>query len=140
MEKERDTNTTVVFIFLKDHQVLLERRPTTSSFAGMDIYPGGSVKDNELDELESALKREIIEELGVTPIDIFAIPCQQDIYGETGRLLRPYLIPNWEGNITEVILDKGNPIFWEDLEVVANHQLESVRKLTLALKSFLANK
>ena len=135
---ERETDTTVVFIFVKDDKVLLEKRPLTSSFAGMEMYPGGSVKENELDDLESALRREVLEELGVTPIEISALLCPEDIYGETGKLLRPYLISTWDGTLSQTILDKGNPVSWVDLEIVANAPLESVRRLTTVLRDHLA--
>lgn len=44
----------VVFCFYDKarNEVLLERRLPTSSFANLEIYPGGGVEPDELDKLE----------------------------------------------------------------------------------------
>lgn len=130
---------TVVFIFYDPERnaVLLERRSSDVSFAGKLIFPGGKIEFEEQDSIAVALIREIEEELGVTPTSFEPIPSQDDIYGETGKLLKPYLIRQWEGSLPEMVLDKGNPLLWQEIREVESSELESMRCLTQALKTLL---
>ena len=140
-EKLQDGNRicqTVVFIFYDPERdaVLLEKRASDFSFANTLLFPGGSIEPVEQDSIAVALIREIEEELGVTPTSFEPIPSQDDIYGETGKLLKPYFIRQWEGSLPEAVLDKGNPLLWQEIGKVSS-ELESMRLLISALKAFL---
>ena len=55
--------TVVAAIIRKDGKILITRRPDNVHLAGLWEFPGGKVEEDE--SLESALAREICEELGV---------------------------------------------------------------------------
>ncbi len=134
MEK---ANETVVFILLKEDQVLMEERAADSTFAGLKIFPAGKIENENIDE---ALIRELREELGILPLSYLRIPVAEEIYGETGRHLIPYLITEWEGEIPNFVLDKGNTLLWEDLQqALITAPLKSSRKLAQALVDHLSN-
>lgn len=129
----------VVFIFYNSErdEVLLEKRLPTSSFANLEIFPGGEIEPDELDDIEQALRREVREELGVEPTRISQITTTEDIFGETGKRLRPYLITEWEGQLPETVLDKGNRLLWARTEATANSELQSMRKITESLRAHI---
>jgi len=52
-------------VIQRDGKVLLAQRPTKSLLGGMWEFPGGTLEKGDAD-LEACLKREIMEELGVT--------------------------------------------------------------------------
>ena len=60
---ERKTGHSVVMMFVKKDQVLLETRPPYSSFANHRLFVGGHVEKNELHDPVLTLIREAKEEL-----------------------------------------------------------------------------
>lgn len=138
MKKKKTFKNVVVFIFLKKNKILVEKRITDeiSILSGQLLLPGGGV--DELEDLETALVREVKEELGITPLEFILIPTSEDIYGvKEGVILRPFLINKWEGEIPEKILDEEDPLFWVDLEIMSNSQIEPTKKIINALKTHL---
>ncbi|HEX4999034.1 MAG TPA: 8-oxo-dGTP diphosphatase MutT [Terriglobia bacterium] len=55
--------TVVAAIIRRDEKILITRRPQGAHLGGLWEFPGGKTEPGEL--LEAALKREILEELGV---------------------------------------------------------------------------
>lgn len=133
-----ESKQTVVFIFHKpeSESVLVERRLSSSSFSNQLLYPAGAVEFIEENNIENALKRELAEELGVTPLDFARVPTET-IYGETGKLLYPYYIRKWQGQLPEFILDKGNPLFWITIASALSLPTPSMRLLTKRFLDYL---
>ncbi len=130
------TNQVIILIFFRDNKLLLERRPPKSSFANQSLPPGGGIEIDEINDPILALKRESMEELGGIPQQFQAL---SHLYGETGKLLKPFLITKWGGVISDTILDKGNSRFWEELDLLENSSLKSLQKIIKESKKLLSN-
>lgn len=136
--KEKFGKSTVIFIFYDESNnlILLEKRKKPGSYFDGKIFPpGGAVEDFEMNNITIALKREIKEETGIDSFQYERIP-SEDIYGETGYLLIPYLIRNWQGEIPSKVLDTDSPLVWISVDGYIP-ELESVRKITDAFKAFV---
>lgn len=129
-------NRVVIFIFLSSGKILIEKRALKHFDGEQYLIPGGSVKE-DLESLEDALKREMMEELGVTPLDFLPLPYNGDIKGLHGQQLVPYIINKWEGNFPETILDKGNSLVWLGLDEVLATPVKPTRAIIEALKKYL---
>ena len=119
----------VLFIFYKDCKILLEQRTFSSFYSNLLVFPGGMVEDHELDNPEAALLREITEELGVEVEEFHPITDEEEFVSKNNRILKPYLITKWNGEIPEKILDQGNVAVWVDIEDVLNSELEMVQRI-----------
>lgn len=127
------TDTVVVFILIRDKDVLVEKRPLNSHFPGEYLFPGGKVKKHELDNIEKALERELKEELGVEALDFKELITNAPIYGWDGVLIKPFIVYRWSGDLPEKILDIGNPIEWMHLDKLLFSPVEPVKKIVKAL-------
>ncbi len=127
----------VIFIFLDGKKILIEKR-ILNKFKGLQfLIPGGIVE--ELEELEDALRREVEEELGITVLEFIPIP-SSNIKGLNNQLLIPFLINKWEGNLPNVILDKGNPLEWLPINEVLKTPVKPTLEIVTALKKYLSKK
>ena len=120
-----DTNQTVILIILKDGKVLLEQRLPDSELANHFLFPGGKVEESE--STQQAAIREGLEELGITSTKL--VPLEEFIGHESKRILCPFVVIEWEGEVSDKILDTVNPVFRVDFEDVSKSPLESVRYL-----------
>lgn len=132
-----DTNQAVILIFVKDDKVLLERRLPEGTLPSHFLFPGGSIEEDEIDDPVKALKRESTEELGVTPIEFAPI---NSLIGDTGTTLKPFIITRWKEKIADKILDRGNPLFWEKIDMVIKSPLPSVANMAKMVKEYLKTK
>ena len=114
----------------------MERRLPTSSFPNQLLYPAGAVDLSETNNVEVSLRRELAEELGVVPLDFARIPAE-NIYGETGKLLLPFHILKWEGQLPEVVLDKGNSLLWIEIATALTLPTQSMQLLTRKFMEYL---
>lgn len=140
MEKEYRTPA-VVFIFVnQENKVLVEKRPATSSYPEEWVFPGGKM-DKSDKNIEETLIREVNEELGVQPDLFMMIPQEEVIYSPTGRVIYPFLITRWLGDIPSYILDKENSqTNWVDLSQVILSPIESVGRLALDVNNCIKQK
>ena len=103
-----ETVDTVAFILIKDNRVLVERRRMDKETdPGAVVIPGGHVEEGET-HIE-ALKRELLEELGVTCNDfkfIARMPCQTETEIQMNHW---YLCENWKG---EPVSTEAEEIFY----------------------------
>ncbi|MDO8618511.1 MAG: NUDIX domain-containing protein [Candidatus Daviesbacteria bacterium] len=127
----------VIIIIIRGTKTLLERRLPESTLANHFLFPGGSIEKNEILDPVKALKREAMEELGIIPIKFMAMP---DFTGELGTLLKPYVVSSWTGKIPNKILDRGNPVFWEEIDMVLQSPLESVVQMIKEAQKILSLK
>jgi 8-oxo-dGTP diphosphatase len=93
----------------RDNRVLISRRPAGKPMAGLWEFPGGKVSAGETPE--SALVRELREELGIEVCDTCLAPFTFASHAyESFHLLMPlYLCRSWEGDI---VPREGQDIKW----------------------------
>lgn len=128
----------VIFALIKDGKILLEKRPVKGFADHQYLIPGGAISVPE--DLEQALKREVTEELGITPLQ-FAPLVSEEIVGLYGNLLKPFVVTKWEGDIPKIGLDKEDsyPLEWIEIDTAQNTQVASTKKIIAAVKVYLQN-
>lgn len=99
-------------------------------YPNLTTFPGGKVRENE--KLEETLLREIDEELGIKPIEFTKLGSPiKSFKGE--NLLHPFIVKKWEGEISQIVLDKNIPLIWEDEELILK---STVRDRPIIVKRF----
>ena len=88
-----------VALLNRDGKVLVARRPPGRPLAGLWEFPGGKVEAGE--EPETALIREILEELGIeiARADLVPLTFASHSYPEFHLLMPLYLCKRWQGSI-----------------------------------------
>jgi 8-oxo-dGTP diphosphatase len=94
-----------------DGKILLQQRPAGRSMAGLWEFPGGKVERGETPE--SALVREIAEELGIciTKEALAPIAFASEGIGDAHLILLLYLVEAWEGTPSAL---HATALRWED--------------------------
>jgi 8-oxo-dGTP diphosphatase len=113
----------VVGVLLKGNAFLVERRgPEEEIDLGIVCLPGGHVRKGE--DREEALKREMLEELGIT-VKKSRFICRNFYVASNGERQNAYcyLITDYEG---KPICQSAQEIFWEDS--IENLSLEVDKK------------
>ena len=113
----------VVGIAVRGDKFLVERRRLNETIdPGIVCLPAGHVKPNE--SLEDALKREMMEELGIQ-VNATKFVCKNFYVASNGEKQNAYcyLITDYEG---EPVCKAAQEIFWEDN--IENLSLEVDRK------------
>lgn len=134
--KEKSTTQVVIFILTKGKEILIEKRQIKNFPNLQYLIPGGEVEESE--SLEQALKREIMEELGITVFNHIPLPAPK-IRGLNNQLLVPFLITRWEGDLPNFTLDKKDPLVWLTIDEVLQTKVEPTKKIVKALKKYLSN-
>jgi 8-oxo-dGTP diphosphatase len=118
----------VVGIVVKGHKFLVERRRWNETIdPGIVCLPAGHVKPNE--GLEDALKREMMEELGIQVKEMKFV-CRNFYVASNGERQHAYcyIVSDYVG---EPVCKAAQEIFWED--TIENLSLEidkeTVRKM-----------
>lgn len=130
---KKNPTQVVILIFTDNKKVFVEKRLLEGFDQEQYLMPGGKVR--ELENIEQALKREAMEELGIIPLDF--IPLDEEIVGHRGEILRPFIINHWKGDLPKTILDEGNTTIWLEIEEVLNCSFKPSRKVAAALKKYL---
>ncbi|EEO28283.1 8-oxo-dGTP diphosphatase MutT [Oxalobacter paraformigenes] len=85
-----------VGILMKDNgDVLLAQRPAGKAYEGYWEFPGGKVEAGET--VEEALKREFMEELGITVLAAEPWCCVEHVYPHAHVRLHFYVSHQWKG-------------------------------------------
>lgn len=132
-------STVVIFALIRDNKILVEKRPVKGFSEDQYLIPGGAINTEDLETMEEALKREMMEELGVIPIK-FELLTDEDIPGLHANLLKPFVVSKWKGKIPNVILDKeaAYPLQWVGIETILTIPNKGSKKIAQALKEYLA--
>ncbi|HKB21270.1 MAG TPA: 8-oxo-dGTP diphosphatase MutT [Methyloceanibacter sp.] len=98
-----------VALFNRDGKVLIARRPPGRPLAGLWEFPGGKVEAGE--EPETALIREILEELGIeiARADLVPLTFASHAYPEFHLLMPLYLCKRWQG---EIAAQENQELLW----------------------------
>lgn len=109
----------------KDGRVLMAERPADTAWAGYWEFPGGKIEPGETPD--TALTREVREELGIEPDSAHHWITRHHAYPDCHVRLHIFRIYRWQG---EPRGREGQQISWEDPHAVsvapllpANHQL-----------------
>lgn len=131
----------VLFILIKEKKILMEKRPVVGFSSHQYLFPGGSVQKELSESLEDALKREMMEELGITPIK-FELLTEEDVPGLYDNILKPFVITKWQGEVPAFILDKKDPypLGWMEIDKALNIPIKSTKEIVMALKVYLKDK
>lgn len=128
----------VLFALIKEDKILLEKRPVKGFIKHQYLIPGGAINEKQ-ENLETALKREMVEELGVTPIN-FELLTEEDIPGLHNNILKPFVVSSWHGEIPKFILDKKDPFPLEWIEInkaLKILPIKPTKKIIEVLKKYL---
>ncbi len=93
-----------VALVAPDGRVLVQRRPGGKSLAGLWEFPGGKVESGETPEC--ALRREIVEELGVEVGAIAPLGFASERLDEAHLILMLYSCRQWTGNPSALHADE----------------------------------
>lgn len=126
----------VIFAFVKNNKVLVEKRPVRGFSDHQYLIPGGAINTSE--DLEQALKREIMEELGIIPIE-YELLTEEDIPGLNDNTLKPFVVSKWIGKIPKFIIDKSDPhpLEWMEIEKALKTSIKPTKKIFQYLKVHL---
>jgi 8-oxo-dGTP pyrophosphatase MutT (NUDIX family) len=102
-----------------------ERKPTKRVVPGVVALPGGHVEPGE--RIEDALRREVREELGITPLDVRYV-CTLLHRSAEFRKLHYFAVLRWEGDVEN---HEAASLRWVPLTASHNLDLE-VDRLALA--------
>ena len=91
-----------------DGNVLLAQRPSGKPYAGYWEFPGGKVEAGE--SIAAALKREFLEELGVTVLDAEPWCCVAYVYPHAHVRLHFYISRRWDGEPQSL---EGQEFAWQ---------------------------
>ena len=130
------------------NEVLLTSRPEGKEFAGFWEFPGGKIEDGEIPE--TALKRELNEELGITlnESDLIEIGFVSHPYARFHLVMLFFACRKWQG--TPIPLENQKAAFVSmdgfnvsDSEFSPNHEQKfslppADKKLAVQLKEFLS--
>jgi len=122
----------VLGVILNRNKFLVERRRSDEKIdPGIVCLPGGHVKANE--SKEEALKREMLEELGIK-VKEHQFICKNFYIASNGERQNAYcfLVTEYEG---KPVSKSAQEIFWEDN--VENLSLEVDRKTIMKLRELM---
>jgi 8-oxo-dGTP diphosphatase len=108
----RMTNHQVVAVILSqaDRLLLCHRAPTRRWYPDVWDFPGGHVEPEE--RPEEALRREILEELGVELEGVDGAPVLHRFVPDTGLDLTVWASRYWRGNVTNMQPEEHDAIGW----------------------------
>lgn len=129
----------VIFIIVDKTKVLLEEQTETAEYPKAEIFPGGKVEKIDRNIVDSLI-REVREELGILPLWFSELPQTEITLSPLGRVLHPFVVTIWDGDIPEKVLDNGHLLSWRELDDVIDSPISSVSKLAQDLKDYLAKK
>lgn len=126
----------VIFILVKDGQVLMEQRTFSQMYTNILVYPGGHIEEDET--VEQAFLREAQEELGIIATD-YQLLENATYTSKNNVFVTTFLVKDWDGKIPDTVLDQGNPLVWVNLSQLKESELGHVRIIAGKLSDYLGN-
>lgn len=124
----------VMAMLLRGTDVLLARRsPHRAAHSNLWSFPGGHLENNE--DRESALRREVLEEIGITPLEHVLVSRLPGSIAEDSVVFELHAVRKWSGN-PEIRDGEHTELRWFDLSEAATLPalaLEEFRPLLAAL-------
>ena len=118
-----------------DGRVLITERVDDGPFHGLWEFPGGKIRDGE--SPTGALKRELVEEIGVEPLASTHFLSLQHDYTDRSVAIDFYLVERWQNEPQGL---EGQALTWVGVdELDADILLPANRRVVEALQSRLAN-
>jgi 8-oxo-dGTP diphosphatase len=111
----------------EDGDVLLGQRPEGKPYPGYWEFPGGKVEPGE--SIEAALKREFVEELGITLLSQESWCCVDHVYPHAHVRLHFFICTRWQGEPTS---REGQALRWQ-----GRIQVEPLLPATIPLLAWL---
>ena len=106
-----DQHHVVAAILRRDERVLLcHRSPGRQWYPGVWDFPGGHVEQGE--QPNEALRRELLEEIGVEIGPALSDPVQEVFRPKTGLHLTLWLVTDWVGNLENRQLEEHDHLGW----------------------------
>lgn len=106
-----------------DGSILIALRPETAHQGGLWEFPGGKVESGET--VDSALIRELQEELAITPLAMEPLIQIRHDYSDKSVLLEVLLVTQFSG---EAKGNEGQPIRWVPINDLLNYQFPEANK------------
>jgi 8-oxo-dGTP diphosphatase len=101
-----------------DQSLLIQQRPPGTDCAGLWEFPGGKLEVGE--SPETALKRELKEELGIDVINVSLLSNLEYDYKHACVSLHTYLVHQWSGEPKGA---EGQEIVWGSPEKLIKYDL-----------------
>lgn len=101
-----------------DQSLLIQQRRKGTDCAGLWEFPGGKLEDGE--SPETALQRELKEELGISINDLTFLCRQEHDYAHAHVSLHTYLVHRWTGKPKGV---EGQKIIWALADAIRQYDL-----------------
>lgn len=99
----------VAVLLRPDGKVLLSQRPEGKAWAGWWEFPGGKIEEGE--SADTALQRELVEELGITAEVFYPWITRKFSYPERTVRLHFFTVWRWQG---EPYGKEGQQLSWQD--------------------------
>ncbi len=108
MPMSKPVDVAVGILLTPDGDVLLGQRPAGKPYEGYWEFPGGKVEPDE--SILDALKREFVEELGITILSAEPWCCIEHVYPHAHVHLHFYISREWQGEPQSL---EGQAFAWQ---------------------------
>lgn len=114
---KKNVHAVVGVIFDTNNRILAAKRQIHQSYAGYWEFPGGEIEAEEVDDFGAAIKRELLEELGINVINFDYLGYIEHEYTDHVVKLEVFKINNYAGNIHG---KEGQEVRWIEASKISN--------------------